>query len=157
MVLLTMTDAVVGGLTVGGSCTSKNLVSTTPRNQKENDTPVLDDDVEDSNGRRSVQIEQKSLQAIKGSNPTFNDAAGSRNMVENAYPSEPSLLQPKNGNPISHGQMVELWKQLNNKNPGSYRLEELLKGSNIYVSPAPAKPEPVSHPAYSVCHICVVG
>ncbi|TWU74330.1 hypothetical protein ED733_005978 [Metarhizium rileyi] len=56
--------------------------------------------------------------------------------------SEPSLGQPSVGNPISHGQVVELWKKLRVSHNGSYSLEELLRSSQVYNPPPRPKPEP---------------
>jgi hypothetical protein len=51
---------------------------------------------------------------------------------------EPSLANPAVDNPISHGQVVALWKA--RKGPS---LEELLRGSQVYIPPLVPKPEPV--------------
>ncbi|KUI61548.1 hypothetical protein VP1G_08733 [Cytospora mali] len=56
---------------------------------------------------------------------------------------EPSLDEPEVGKPISHGQIVHLWKQLKAHHGGSFSLETLLRGARIYVPPPPPKPEPV--------------
>ncbi|KAG6001064.1 hypothetical protein E4U21_004707 [Claviceps maximensis] len=55
--------------------------------------------------------------------------------------SDPSLRDPAVGNPISHGQIVDLWKTLNRDQP-SHSLEQLLRGSRVYSPPPPPKPEP---------------
>lgn len=57
---------------------------------------------------------------------------------------EPILKDPKVGNPISHGQVVDLSKQMKDQGMEPCRLETLLKGSRIYIPPPPPKPEPVS-------------
>lgn len=56
---------------------------------------------------------------------------------------DPSLKEPAIGKPISHGQIVQLWKLLKDHDSQSYTLENLLWGARVYVPPAPAKPEPV--------------
>lgn len=56
---------------------------------------------------------------------------------------EPSLQEPAIGKPISHGQIIQLWKLLKDHDAQSYTLENLLWGARVYVPPAPAKPEPV--------------
>lgn len=56
---------------------------------------------------------------------------------------EPSLESATVGNPISHGQIVDLWKALGGNNAAKYNLECLLKGSAVYIPPPPPKPEPV--------------
>ncbi|KUI72449.1 hypothetical protein VM1G_07529 [Cytospora mali] len=55
---------------------------------------------------------------------------------------EPSLDEPEVGKPISHGQIVHLWKQSKAHHAGSFSLETLLRGARIYVPPPPPKPEP---------------
>lgn len=59
---------------------------------------------------------------------------------------EPTLDDPKLGNPISHGQIVDLWKQLKAQGNSNFTLEQLLRGASVYIPPPPPKPEPVSHP-----------
>lgn len=56
---------------------------------------------------------------------------------------DPSLKDPAIGKPISHGQIVQLWKLLKDHDAQSYTLENLLWGARVYVPPAPPKPEPV--------------
>jgi len=60
------------------------------------------------------------------------------------YDGKPSLLDPTAGNPISHGQLLDLIKQLNARGCSSYSLDILLRGSKVYISPPPPKPEPTS-------------
>jgi hypothetical protein len=57
---------------------------------------------------------------------------------------EPSLKHAAVGNPVSHGQIVDLWKSLRTVGHQEYTLERLLKGSEVYVPPPVPKPEPVS-------------
>lgn len=59
---------------------------------------------------------------------------------------EPSLREPAVGNPISHGQIVDLWRRLNKGHQSSHGLEQLLRGSRVYCPPSPPKPEPVRIP-----------
>ncbi|KFY27495.1 hypothetical protein V493_03451 [Pseudogymnoascus sp. VKM F-4281 (FW-2241)] len=55
-------------------------------------------------------------------------------------PSEPSLQDPKPGNPISHLQIVALSQQLKSINAIPCRLDALLRGSHVYIPPPPPKP-----------------
>ena len=50
------------------------------------------------------------------------------------------------GSPISHEQIVDLWKHLKAKRDGNCHLEDLLRGSRVYVPPPAPKPEPVCLP-----------
>lgn len=63
---------------------------------------------------------------------------------------EPSLLNPEIGKPISHGQIIDLSRNLKANGHGTYTLESLLKASRIYVPPPPPKPEPACFPAPSI-------
>ncbi len=69
--------------------------------------------------------------------------------------SEPSLDQPVEGNPISHGQLIEISKKLKRIKEEAEdheaqdekvfcHLDDLLRGSRIYVEPLKPKVEPVS-------------
>lgn len=57
---------------------------------------------------------------------------------------EPSLEDPDVGKPISHGQIVDLWRELKETGDSAYSLERLLRGAHVYVPPPAPKPEPVS-------------
>ncbi|CAJ0555265.1 Ff.00g053300.m01.CDS01 [Fusarium sp. VM40] len=55
---------------------------------------------------------------------------------------EPSLDEPELGKPISHSQIVGLWKRLKAQGNANYTLEQLLRGASVYIPPPPPKPEP---------------
>lgn len=57
---------------------------------------------------------------------------------------DPSVTSPAIGNPVSHGQIVDLWKALKGQQQQA-SLEELLRGSSVYIPPPPPKKEPVCH------------
>lgn len=57
---------------------------------------------------------------------------------------EPSLENAAVGRPVSHSQVVDLWRALNDAGHREYTLELLLRGSKIYIPPPPPKTEPVS-------------
>jgi TMEM199 family protein len=57
---------------------------------------------------------------------------------------EPSLSSPAIGKPISHGQVMDISRQLKSRGHSSYHLDILLRGSRVYAPPLPPKPEPVS-------------
>lgn len=57
---------------------------------------------------------------------------------------EPSLQNPIIGNPISHSQIIDIWKKLKKQeNNNGSSLEGLLTGAMVYIPPLPPKPEPV--------------
>jgi len=55
---------------------------------------------------------------------------------------EPSLEDPALGKPVSHSQIVDVWKALNGIGHNDCTLEELLKGSKVYLPPPAPKSEP---------------
>lgn len=59
---------------------------------------------------------------------------------------ELSLKAPAPGKPVSHSQILELWKNLRDGGQTEYTLEKLLRGTRVYIPPPPPKPEPVSLP-----------
>lgn len=64
---------------------------------------------------------------------------------------EPSLRNPAVGNPITHAQIIDVWKSSGTLGNSSISLEQLLVGAKIYVPPPPPKPEPVRDP-YPLSH-----
>lgn len=72
---------------------------------------------------------------------------------KNQYPSakaeessaEPSLLDPRVGNPISHGQVVDISRDLKSRGIQPLSLEALLRGSKVYAPPPPHRVEPVTY------------
>lgn len=54
--------------------------------------------------------------------------------------------EPVVGNPISHSDILSLYKKLSASESSEprYSLEQLLRGSQVYIPPPPPKPEPVS-------------
>lgn len=56
---------------------------------------------------------------------------------------DPSVTSPAIGNPISHGQIIDLWKVLRGQQQHEASLERLLRGSSVYIPPPPPKKEPV--------------
>lgn len=56
---------------------------------------------------------------------------------------KPSLADPAIGKPITHGQIIDIWKKYKDEQKSDCSLENLLRGATIYVPPPPPKPEPV--------------
>ncbi|KIM98181.1 hypothetical protein OIDMADRAFT_32079 [Oidiodendron maius Zn] len=55
---------------------------------------------------------------------------------------EPPLSNPKLGKPISHGQVINLWKELKARGHRPRSLDSLLRGARVYSPPPESKPEP---------------
>ena len=82
--------------------------------------------------------------------------------------SEPSLNRPTLGNPITHGQIISIshtLKKIRSQSTNaedytgvSYHLDDLLRGSKVYVDPPKPKAEPVGSTdvefPYTVSLIC---
>ena len=79
---------------------------------------------------------------------------------------EPSLDQPAIGNPITHGQIIAISKTLReiktNATDGNvdsmvpYHLDDLLRGSKVYIEPPKPKAEPVEF-TYLFLHYAVLA
>ncbi|KAI1475882.1 endoplasmic reticulum-based factor for assembly of V-ATPase-domain-containing protein [Daldinia eschscholtzii] len=79
------------------------------------------------------------LSEIETDDDTPSDEESKHSTTEN---DEPSLKDPSVGKPISHGQIVDIWKRLKHDKGSAIRLEKLLRGATVYIPPAPPKPEP---------------
>ncbi|KAK1625078.1 endoplasmic reticulum-based factor for assembly of V-ATPase-domain-containing protein [Colletotrichum phormii] len=55
---------------------------------------------------------------------------------------EPTARDAKIGGPITHGQILDLWKNLKTEGIEGFSLEGLLRGARVYIPPPPPKPEP---------------
>lgn len=99
--------------------------------------------------------------AIVAAVQTCHDLADAEQMSKLQPPSEPSLSDPELGKPISHGQLIDIAEFLkarlntpddtndqpvNEEQRPSFRLNDLLRGSRVYIPPPKPKPEPVSAP-----------
>ncbi|KAI0460592.1 endoplasmic reticulum-based factor for assembly of V-ATPase-domain-containing protein [Xylaria acuta] len=71
-----------------------------------------------------------------------HDAASDKARSNDTELEEPCMKEPAVGNPISHGQILKTIKTLKAKGHVGFRLEEMLRGSSLYVPPPPPKPEP---------------
>jgi TMEM199 family protein len=80
---------------------------------------------------------QKSSDSLLQEKPQLREGEGESE-------GEPSLEGPRVGNPISHSQIVDLWRVLKAVGRTGFSLEKLLEGSKVYIPPTPPKPKPVS-------------
>jgi uncharacterized membrane protein len=75
--------------------------------------------------------------------PNSEDHDSENETQESSQPTnEPSLDDPQIGKPISHSQIVDLWKRSQAQDDTNYTLEQLLRGASVYIPPPPPKPEP---------------
>lgn len=97
-------------------------------------TPTLatpGQDALDPNGTMVLLTMTSSIaEGLKQLDEAYNDA----------HATGPAEAAP--GKPISHGQIVDLWKKLASDD-GSHSLERLLRGAQVYIPPPQPKPEPV--------------
>ncbi len=77
------------------------------------------------------------------SDPVESGGDEVRNAVQGRA-GEPLLSEPAIGNPISHSQVIDIYRHLKKMGYSSYHLDILLRGSRVYIPPPPPKPEPVS-------------
>ncbi|KAK8152234.1 endoplasmic reticulum-based factor for assembly of V-ATPase-domain-containing protein [Phyllosticta citrichinensis] len=86
------------------------------------------------------------------------DVADAEQMTKLQPPSEPSLSDPELGKPISHGQLIDIseflkarlntpgdnndWRIDETQNRYQFHLNDLLRGSRVYIPPPKPKPEP---------------
>ncbi|KAF5518009.1 hypothetical protein CGCA056_v010322 [Colletotrichum aenigma] len=72
--------------------------------------------------------------------PEPTSASGTED--DTSTPEEPSLDEPAVGNPITHSQVLDLWRNLKQEEVDGFSLESLLRGAKVYIPPPPPKPEP---------------
>jgi hypothetical protein len=143
MVLLTMTSSMVEALEMVRSLeigTDERRQPPASEATSDQSSRIKDDEMVTTVGKNEnagILAEERDQNS---SNSTSGDikAAG-----EGSNSTEPSLENPKVGNPISHGQAIDLSKQLKALGMQPCNLDILLRGSWIYVPPPPPKLEPV--------------
>ncbi|TVY60880.1 hypothetical protein LSUE1_G009295, partial [Lachnellula suecica] len=148
MVLLTTTASMVESL--------EKVQIPEPREEKGGDVHK-EDKIESSNDTNEIPSEDESTVAIgqaEDKGQEEEDKALNAPVVERTNPTsdekeggnstEPSLNDPKVGNPISHGQVIDLSRQLKSRGLSPCTLEALLKGARVYIPPPPPKKEPTS-------------
>ncbi|KAH8752623.1 endoplasmic reticulum-based factor for assembly of V-ATPase-domain-containing protein [Hyaloscypha finlandica] len=99
-------------------------------------------------GERDAREKNSKVQGIDGEaqekNEKSTDSDQDPSVTAQKQSSEPSLYNPKVGNPISHSQVVDIARDMKARRIQPSGLEALLKGSRVYV-PAPLpKLEPTS-------------
>jgi hypothetical protein len=142
MVFLTMTTAMVEALE------KVQTLTTSEDRTQELGTKEVDvkESLQSSNEREAGDQEDEGKARItKTAESLIRD--GGKEKEGNSKSAEPSLSDPKVGNPISHGQVIDLSNELKSRGISPRTLDVLLRGAGIYVPPPKPKPKPVS-----VCH-----
>lgn len=85
-----------------------------------------------------------------------DDGGGAKAVIDPEPPEEPSLFDPRIGNPISHGQVMDLWKELKARDVTPKSLDALLRGARVYVPPPEPKVEPVWSDILSLRNIWLI-
>jgi len=158
MVLLTMTQGMVEAIEKLQKLENNSLDPTKDKMRKHTQVPRAKDNAEFNTSQEgdgeatddTKRAEDSHENAKSGGDDqiyTSRDAdSRQRSKTESTIKEaqEPSLLNPKPGNPISHGQVVDLSRRLKSRNLSPSRLNVLLRGSRVYIPPPPPRPEPVS-------------
>jgi hypothetical protein len=142
MVWLTMTPTIVEAL-------EKIQSLNVPAHERDGGTSSerADDTLRERHHERTANTKPGNVTVV-GSSHSVKEDIRMRNsgaVGDSEKTKEPSLRDPKPGNPISHGQIIDLSKQLKSHNLSPFTLDGLLRGSNVYVAPLPPKPEQVSN------------
>jgi TMEM199 family protein len=90
------------------------------------------------------------LEALKELNRPSSADKVEVSTEQNGVHKEPSLTEPAIGKPISHAQIIDIWKKSRAQIDPECSLESLLLGATIYIPPPPPKPEPVGTQQYYV-------
>ena len=146
MVFLTMTPKIVEALEELQSLQREADEKTKNQGRK----IELEENQEDRRGENKTEKEQEDEEnRVKNSlSDAKEDVQGfstAREASKENEQNQPSLWNPKLGNPISHGQVIDLWKESKDRGLHAHSLDALLRGSRVYVPPPKSKPEPVSH------------
>ncbi|PQE07930.1 vacuolar ER assembly Vma12 protein [Rutstroemia sp. NJR-2017a WRK4] len=135
MVRLTMTSAMVEGLIKLQSFQVPVPEAENTRRETNNNTTTDGEQAEQSEEARERDgSETEQIESPTACKDDGESSGGSS--------SEPSLADPKIGNPISHGQVLDIWRNWKSHDELCPSLETLLQGSRVYIPPPPPKPEP---------------
>lgn len=104
---------------------------------------VLEDAIIDGNGKEVTKEHLQRETSSEKASYTRHMAADNEANGERSKSTEPTLCNPEMGNPISHGQIVELSQNMKANGLQPCQLEDLLKGARVYIPPPPEKLEPV--------------
>lgn len=150
MVLLTMTASMIEALEK-----LRGLGRVDEKEELYHDDTTTEGIINNDEKRADQRTENATMELVeKESKPSIpgNISAELGKRMEGTKSTEPNLLNPRIGNPISHGQVIDLSKDMKARGLHPYRLEDLLKAARVYVAPPPPKPEPVRIHAFVQLH-----
>ncbi|KAM3072090.1 hypothetical protein ACMFMF_007484 [Clarireedia jacksonii] len=136
MVCLTMTSEMVEALITLNSFQVPGSDGEATR--RETDDNKVTEGEQCEQAREAQEEDASKADQIEPSAASKDDEGSSNRLA-----SEPSLADPRIGNPISHGQVLGIWRDLKSHDKSCPSLETLLQGSRVYIRPPPPKPEPV--------------
>jgi hypothetical protein len=141
MLLLTMTKSMVEGLQ---KIESQVITARQDEADFDNSNELHQVSEEDAPALGRMSVDENEGRRRNTNNDHSSPPRSPNDVYSSSGRSEPSLVNPCLGNPISHGQVIDLSMQLREGGFEPYRLEDLLRGSNVYIAPPPPKSEPVS-------------
>ncbi|TVY37169.1 hypothetical protein LOCC1_G008038 [Lachnellula occidentalis] len=144
MVFLTMTTSMVEGLEKIGTAKPEEEKIRLQENGTKEGNSAGHTPSENPPIAAVQQADEKQQGTVKGISSNASVATANLALDEKAESTEPSLENPRVGNPISHGQVIDLSRQLKTQGFSPCSLEILLKGARVYIPPPPAKKEPTS-------------
>jgi hypothetical protein len=100
-------------------------------------------DGEENAQQKNTEAQRGDGRAQGGNEKSTDNDQDQRAKAEKS-PTEPPLSNPKVGKPISHGQVIDITRDLKARRIQPRSLDSLLRGSKVYVPPPPPKAEPVS-------------
>ena len=153
MVLLTMTRSIVEALEKVQSL-QRSVVEETIREGNFEDhgdsTPVSFNNVDIG--------DEKQISDLRRDSPSTGESpAGSLLEISPNASTKPGLNIPKEGNPISHNQVIALWRSLKSTKNAPFSLEGLLRGAQVYSPPPPPRAEPVRYAASSNANVLITS
>ncbi|KAK2008228.1 hypothetical protein LZ32DRAFT_28295 [Colletotrichum eremochloae] len=103
-------------------------------------TPSIADGLETLAEVRSSRDKSDASNTDTAAHESTSD--GSATSVATPDAEEPTIHRPAVGDPITHRQVLRLWKDLKSEGIHGFSLEGLLRGATVYIPPPPPKPEP---------------
>ncbi|EFQ34144.1 hypothetical protein CGRA01v4_09728 [Colletotrichum graminicola] len=114
-------------------------------------TPSIADGLQRLAEVRSIRDETDTSKTGTAAQEPTSD--GSATSVATPNTEEPTLNPPAVGEPITHSQVLHLWRDLKSEGIDGFSLEGLLRGANVYIPPPPPQPEPSAEYKALMAHL----